>query len=133
MTVLIRVAVADDHAFVRETLRRYFEREPDLEWAGGAGTADEAANLVKTRHIDVLVLDLSMPGTVVLEALVQLRAVAPRLPIVVLSAYPADKFAVEALLLGASAYLAKGDEPVHQLLQAIRAAALPAAANDSTP
>jgi two-component system, NarL family, invasion response regulator UvrY len=104
---MIHVAVADDYAPIRSALRRFFEYEPGFSWAGQAANAEEAIQLVMTHHVDVLILDLGMPGAGGLDALPRLRAAAPHLRVVVLSAYPASAYARKAVSLGASNYLEK--------------------------
>lgn len=104
---MIHVAVADDYAPIRTALRKFFEFEPGFRWAGEAIDAEEAIRLVIARHVDVLVLDLGMPGVGGLGALPRLRAAAPHLRVVVLSAYPASAYARKAVSLGASNYLEK--------------------------
>jgi two-component system, NarL family, invasion response regulator UvrY len=104
---MIHVAVADDYAPIRSALRRFFEYEPGFSWAGQAANAEEAIRLVMTHHVDVLILDLGMPGAGGLEALPRLRAAAPHLRVVVLSANPASVYARKSIALGASNYLEK--------------------------
>jgi DNA-binding NarL/FixJ family response regulator len=104
---MIHVAVADDYTPIRSALRRFFECEPGFRWAGEAADADEAIRLVTTHHVHVLILDLRMPGTGGLAALPRLRAAAPHVRVVVLSAYPASAYARKAVSLGASNYLEK--------------------------
>lgn len=72
-----------------------------------AADAEEAIRLVAIRHVDVLILDLSMPGMGGLQALPRLRVAAPQLRVLVLSAYPASQYARRARELGASMYLEK--------------------------
>jgi DNA-binding NarL/FixJ family response regulator len=104
---MIHVAVADDYTPIRSALRRFFENEPGFQWVGGAADAEEAIVLVTRRHVDALILDLSMPGLGGLAALPRLRAAAPQLRVLVLSTYPASVYARKALQLGASSYLEK--------------------------
>jgi two-component system, NarL family, invasion response regulator UvrY len=104
---MIHVAVADDYALIRTALRRFFESEPGFRWAGEAAHAGEAVQLVMTHHVDVLILGLRMPGADGLDALPRLRAAAPHLRVVVLSAHPASAYARKVIALGASNYLEK--------------------------
>jgi two-component system, NarL family, invasion response regulator UvrY len=104
---MIHVAVADDYAQIRSALRRFFEFEPGFSWAGEAADGEQAIRLVMTRHVDVLILDLGMPGAGGLDALPRLRAAAPYLRVVVFSAYPASAYARNAVALGTSNYLEK--------------------------
>lgn len=107
MPTPICVAVADDYAPIRRALQRFFENEPGFRWAGGAACAEEAVLLLSTRHVDALILDLSMPGIGGIAALPRFRAVAPHVRVVVLSALPASVYAHTVRALGASNYLEK--------------------------
>jgi two-component system, NarL family, response regulator LiaR len=106
-TAMIHVAVVDDYAPIRRALQRFFEHEPSFQWVGGVADAEEAIVLVTTRHVDALILDLSMPGLGGLAALPRLRIAAPHVRVVVLSAFPASIYAHKARELGASNYLEK--------------------------
>lgn len=107
---MIQLAVADDYAPIRSALRRFFEGEPGFLWMGEAADAEEAMGLVTTRHVDVLIMDVSMPGEGGLQALPRLRAAASHLRVVVFSAHPATGYARKARELGASAYLEKATQ-----------------------
>jgi DNA-binding NarL/FixJ family response regulator len=122
MRPVIRVALAEDDAMVRAALRRYLGTEPGLQWAGEAVDAVEALQLVRSTPVDVLLLDLSMPGLCGLEALEKIHQAAPSVRIVVLSSYPASRFRADALRAGASAYVQKGCDS-EQIVHAIEAAA----------
>jgi DNA-binding NarL/FixJ family response regulator len=124
----IRVAIADDHFFVRAGMRRFIGSFDDLHFVGQAGSAEETLELVQAAAIDVLLLDVNMPDRSGLEILPQLRAIAPRMQVLVVSALAAAVVAGPALSAGAFAYLEK---PVHPgtLERTIReAAAVPSAA-----
>lgn len=127
----IRVAFADDDLFVRAGLRRFIASVVDFEYAGEAASAGNALALVQAAQIDVLVLDANMPDRSGLEILPQLRAMVPRMQVVVVSALPASAMAPLALRAGACAYLEKPVNP-SVLEEAIRSAAAEAlrAAND---
>ena len=75
--------------------------------ASEARTGQEVLALARTRFWDVVVLDLSMPGRDKLDVLQKLRQAPPKLPILVLSMYPEEQYAIRALRLGASGYMAK--------------------------
>jgi two-component system invasion response regulator UvrY len=130
-TRAIRVAVADDHLFVRSGLRRFISSFPDYDFAGGAASAEEALELVQGTDIDVLVLDANMPGRGGLEILPQLSAIAPLMKVLVVSALPGTAFGPLALRADAFTYLEKPFNP-QTLDESIRsaAAALARAAND---
>lgn len=119
---MIRVVVADDHAVVREGLKRIIESAGDMTLVGEAASGDELLHELGRSPCDVVVIDLSMPGTPGLELLGELRRRMPQLPVLVLSMYPEDQYAVRALTEGAFGYVHKGDSPA-ELVKAIRTVA----------
>ncbi len=119
---MIRVLVADDHAVVREGIKRIIADTSDMAVAGEAGTAGELEARVITGQFDVVLMDLAMPGMSGLEVLHDLRRQRPRLPLLVLSMYPEEPYAVRALMAGASGYVNKGSPP-DEILRAIRTVA----------
>jgi DNA-binding NarL/FixJ family response regulator len=119
---MIRVLIADDHVLVREGLKRLLDGSPDVAVVGEATTGDEVLQLAGERKVDVLVLDVSMPGPGFLEVLRQLREQHPTIKSVVLSAHPEDEYAERALKAGAMGYVTKERTP-SELLEAIRRSA----------
>lgn len=115
----IRIAIADDHAVVREGVRRIIERESDMEVAGEAATGDEALEMVRDGACDVMLLDLSMPGRRGIDLIKQIKSERPGLRILVLSMHSEDQYAVRAIRAGASGYLTKAGSS-SQMLDAIR-------------
>lgn len=113
------ILLADDHAILRTGLRRILEEAFPGAEVGEAGTAEAALGLVREGAWDLLVLDISLPGRSGLEAIPEFKALQPQLPIVVLSMYGEQPFAIRALRAGASAYLTKEHAP-EELIQAIR-------------
>ena len=110
---MTRIAIADDHALLRESLRALLDGRRGFEVVGEAGTAAETLELVRATPIDVLTLDLSMPGCSGVELIQQVARLRPELPILVLSMHAEQQYAVRALAAGASGYLHKacrGDE-----------------------
>ena len=87
---MIKVGIVDDHAIVRSGLRQYLSEHVDLRVVGEASNGREAIDLVRQQDIDVLVMDLSMPGQSGLDALAMLRAKAPDMGILILSGYPEE-------------------------------------------
>ena len=116
---MIRVLIADDHAVVREGLQRIVAQNPDMSVVGEAGTGHEVLAFVQNRECDLVLLDLSMPGKDGLDTLKELRALKPHLPVLILSVYPEDQYAVRLLRAGASGYLTKESAP-EELVAAIR-------------
>jgi DNA-binding NarL/FixJ family response regulator len=115
---MTRIAIADDHAIVRKGLRQIIADAPDLTLVGEAGSADELLTLVRSRPIDLVVLDLGLGMRSGLELVKHLRGEFPRLRVLVLSMHREDLFAERALRAGASGYVQKEDAP-EELLAAI--------------
>ncbi|HET8745571.1 MAG TPA: response regulator [Ramlibacter sp.] len=120
---VIRVGIVDDQKIVRSALRGYLAMASGIECVGEAANADEAVELVRSRELDVLVLDLLMPGSQELEALHRVREAAPHLRILVLSAYPAERYGPRAVAAGAASYLEKANGPADRVVREIRAVA----------
>jgi len=116
---VIRLAIADDHPIVREGLRRIATEEPGIVVAGEASTAVELFELLDKSAVDVVLLDVSMPGATFVETLMQLRERHPSVRVLVLSVHPEDQWAMRALRSGAAGYLTKDRSP-EQLVEAIR-------------
>lgn len=116
---MIRLVIADDHAIVREGLKRIVASEPDMQVVGEAGDGAEVMQRVRGDEFEVLVLDLSMPGRSGMELIRQVHADRPRLRILVLSMHQELQYAVRAIKSGACGYLTKDSAP-GQLAQAIR-------------
>ncbi len=116
---MIRVAIADDHAVVRQGLRHIISETADLSVVGEAATGTETLDLARTVECEVLVLDMSMPGPGGLDILREVRALRPSLAILILSMYPEEQFAVRLLKSGADGYLNKESAP-DELVTAIR-------------
>lgn len=115
----VRIVLADDHAIVREGLKRLVGDVADFEVAGEAADGTEVMRIVRATDFDVLVLDLSMPGRSGMELIKLVKAEKPRLRILVLSMHQEMQYAVRAIKSGASGYLTKESAPA-QLEQAIR-------------
>jgi two-component system, NarL family, invasion response regulator UvrY len=116
---MINVVVVDDHAVVREGLKRIIAENPGMAVSGEAGDGHEALRVVKAGPCDVVVLDISMPNKNGLDVLKQLHTDSPRLPVLVLSMHSEDQYAIRVLRAGAAGYLTKESAPA-KLVQAIR-------------
>jgi DNA-binding NarL/FixJ family response regulator len=116
---MLRICIADDHAIVRKGLKQILSETPDLVVSGEAATGQELLRQVGKNDFDVVLLDISMPGRNGLEILKELRAEKPRLPVLILSVYPEEQYAVRALKTGAAGYLTKESAP-EELIAAIR-------------
>lgn len=119
---MIRVLIADDHAIVREGIKRTLADTEDTQVVGEAADGQELIALIGSCAADVVVLDLAMPGVPGLELLEDLRRRKPNLPILVLSMYPAEQYAVRAIRAGAAGYINKASPP-SELIAALRAVA----------
>ena len=120
--IKIRIGIVDDHSIVRSGLRQFFEDESDLQVVGEAASGGEAIDLVRKTEMDVLLMDLSMPGQTGIDALAMIRAKAPDLAILILSGYPEEHYALNLIRQGASGYLSKQCEP-SEIVTAIRTVA----------
>src|SRR5262245_22580006 len=116
---MIKVVVVDDHAVVREGLKRIIAENPGMSVTAEAGDGHEAMKVIQSQPCDVVLLDLTMPDKSGLDVLKQLHAESPRLPVLVLSMHSEDQYAVRVLRAGAAGYLTKETAPA-RLVQAIR-------------
>jgi len=116
---MIRVVVVDDHAVVREGLKRIISESPGMVVTAEAGDGHEAIRIIQREPCDVVLLDITMPNKSGLDVLKQLHAESPRLPVLVLSMHSEDQYAVRVLRAGAAGYLTKESAPA-KLVQAIR-------------
>lgn len=116
---MIRIVIADDHAIVREGLKRIVSSLAGLDMVGEAADGTETLQRVRELDFEVLLLDLSMPGRSGMELIKLVHAEKPRLRILVLSMHQELQYAVRAIKSGASGYLTKESAPA-LLEQAIR-------------
>ena len=115
----IRVAIADDHAVVRQGLRTFLELQDGMEVVGEAADGEEAVALVERTAPDVLLLDLVMPRVDGLAAIKLVRERAPATRILVLTSFADDHTVLPAVRAGAAGYLLKDVQPP-ELAAAIR-------------
>ena len=116
---MIRILIADDHAIVRAGLKQFIADQPDMEVAGEAATGAEAVQLVRGAEFDVVLLDISMPDRNGIDTLKTLKQLRPTLPVLMLSGFAEDQYAVNLLRGGAAGYLNK-EAASTQLVGAIR-------------
>jgi two-component system, NarL family, invasion response regulator UvrY len=116
---MIRIAIVDDHAIVRAGLRQFFAEQPDFTVVAEAVNGREALAIVRQGEIDVMVLDISMPDQSGVDALAAIRARAPELPVLILSGYAEEHYAIRLLRQGAAGYLNKDCDP-DEIVKAIR-------------
>jgi len=114
-----RILCVDDHELLADGLAGRMSLERDLEWAGRLPTADSLVEEAQSRHADIVLLDLDMPGRDPMEALVDLQRSAPGVKVMILSALLKDNLIDQAVQRGASGYFLKTDSPA-EILQGIR-------------
>jgi DNA-binding NarL/FixJ family response regulator len=117
----IRVVLVDDHALLREGMRRLLEQEPDLTVVGEAADGTEAVAVVKELMPDVVLMDVVMPGISGVEATKQIKQSCPQTAVLILSAYDDDRYILGLLEAGVAGYLLKSSRG-REVVQAIRAA-----------
>jgi len=118
----IRVLVVDDHAVLRAGLRLLLNAQADMEAVGEAGDGAEALTLARQLQPDVVLLDITMPGTGGLEVLRRIKQAVPKTHVLILSMHDDESYLREALRLGASGYTLKRAADT-ELISAIRAVA----------
>ena len=115
----IEVLVADDHAIIRDGLKKILADTDDLIVAGEANNGNMVLEKVRERDWNLVVLDLSMPGRNGVELIKLIKSERPKLPILIFSMHSEEQYAVRAIRAGASGYLSKeGDSDL--LLPAMR-------------
>ncbi len=117
---MIRTLIADDHAVVRQGLRRLLESEGDIEICGEASDGLEVLDLIRETRPDVAILDISMPKLGGLEALERIRQQHPGVKVILLSVHGDAPFVQSAVSLGADGYLLKNGR-VDEVITAVRA------------
>lgn len=116
---MINIIIADDHAFLREGIKKTIQDETDMRIIGEASNAMDAVKLIRELEPDVAILDISMPGKSGLDVLKDIKSFKKNFRILILSMHPEDRFAIRALKAGASGYLTKESAP-DELVKAIR-------------
>jgi len=119
----LRVLIGDDHRIVREGLKQILADAPDVQVVAEAQTGPEVLQQVTALQgragLDLVLLDIALPGIDGLDVLQALKRDHPRLPVLMLSTYPEKQYAVRCIKLGASGYLNKSADP-DDMLAAVR-------------
>jgi two-component system invasion response regulator UvrY len=115
----MKVLIADDHQLIREGIKRILADAPDVSAIGEASNAAQALEQLRENRWDILVLDLKLPGKSGLDLLIDLQIQMPKLPVLILSMYPEEQFAVRVIRRGASGYLTKAAATT-EILPALR-------------
>jgi len=116
---MIKILIADDHPIVRKGLKEIIEETPGMKVADEASNGQEVLEKIFKKDINVVLLDISMPGRSGLDILRDIKRQKPKLVVLVLSMHPEEQYAVQALKEGASGYLTKESAP-DELLTALR-------------
>ncbi|MFZ6876203.1 response regulator [Undibacterium sp. Di27W] len=116
---MIRIAVCDDHQIVRAGFKQIFSEVSDFEVVAEATTGREALDIARKEACDVMLLDISMPDQSGIDTLRTIKQGQPNLPILILSGYPAQQYAVNVMKMGASGYLNKECD-ADELIKAVR-------------
>lgn len=119
---MLRLAIVDDHEIVRAGFREMLAEEADIRIAFEAASGEEAVQQLRSVDCDLLLLDLCLPGQSGVDVMRAVRQHHPGLRILVLSAFPEERYAVAMIRNGADGYLCKDCER-EELLRAIRTVA----------
>lgn len=116
---MIRLLICDDHAIVRQGFRQILTDTADMAVASEAADGAEAIRQIRQRAVDVVLLDVVLPGRDGLDVLKQLQQEFSKLPVLVVSTYSERQYALRCVRLGAAGYLNKAADPA-ELITAIR-------------
>jgi DNA-binding NarL/FixJ family response regulator len=116
---MLKILIADDHPIVRTGLKQILEEAPVKLSCEEAKDGHEVLRKTAGQDFDLILLDIAMPGVNGLDCLKQIKKEKPRLPVLIISMYPEEQYAVRALKAGASGYLTKQSAP-DELLLAIK-------------
>lgn len=108
---IIKVLIADDHTIVRHGIRRIIDAESVLSTVAEAESGNQVIELIRSIPVDVVVLDITMPGRNGLETLKEIKKFYPRIAVLILSMHPKDQYAVRVLKAGAAGYITKESAP----------------------
>jgi two-component system invasion response regulator UvrY len=116
---MINILIADDHSIVREGLKQIVAESPEMAVRGEAVNGRQVLKLVHKADYDLILLDIAMPGRGGIDTLKELKIEKPEIPVLILSMYPEDQYAVRAIKAGAAGYLTKESAP-EELIGAIK-------------
>lgn len=117
--MMIKILIADDHPLVREGIKEVIKKAPDIVIAGEACNSTEIMGKLRELQVDLVLLDIAMPGRGGIDVLKDIKEAFPSMPVLILSMYSEDQYAVRSLKAGASGYLNK-ECATEQLVAAIR-------------
>lgn len=116
---MLQILVADDHPVVRQGIMRIIEDTQDMKVTGEAENGYDVLRQIKEKDFDLIVLDISMPGSDGLEVIRELKKLKPGVPVLILTIHPEKYYGLRMLQAGASGYLTKQNAPF-KLIEAIR-------------
>ena len=122
MTGVLRLALVDDDLMVRSALSTYLVAAPDLQIVLSTDDASQVIRAVEAGELDLVIMDVHMPGLDGIEATARIKEVSPDLPVLVLTTFDEDAHLLGALAAGASGFLLKDIDP-QALIDSIRVAA----------
>lgn len=114
----LNILIADDHKILRQGLKKILDESFKETNYGEAANSDDVMRILDEYKWDIAILDLNMPGKSGLEILKDLKALRPEIPVLVLSMYPEEQFALRVIKSGASGYLTKDSAP-EELVNAV--------------
>lgn len=115
----LKVFIADDHLLIREGLKKILSGEKEFIVVGESGEPDEVLDFINGNEVDILILDLNMPGRSGLDILKQVKKIKPKTKVLILSMYPEDQFGERTIKAGASGYITK-ESASDELLNALK-------------
>ncbi len=116
---MIDILIADDHTVVREGLKQIISGNADMNVLAEAGSGSEAIEKLRENAVSVVILDIAMPGKNGLDTMKDIKLEHPDLPVLILSMYPEEQYALRFFRAGAAGYLTKKSAP-EELINAIR-------------
>lgn len=115
----MKIIIADDHALIRKGLKEILQQVEGLVLLDEAQNGSELLLKISQKDYDIIILDISMPGKSGLDVLKDIRRIKPDIPVLILSVYPEEQYAIRVLKSGASGYLTKDSAP-DELVNAIK-------------
>jgi DNA-binding NarL/FixJ family response regulator len=113
------ILIIDDHPIVRKGIKQILEELPGKFIIAEAGYAAEGINKFRERNYDIVLLDINLPGRSGLDVLLDLKHIKKEVPVLIISMYPEEQYAIRAMKSGAAGYLTKESAP-DELLQAVK-------------
>jgi len=118
---MLRILIADDHALIRKGLKQILLEEYPSAIIEEASDAETVIKKTISDEWDIIICDLSMPGRSGMDVVQQVKQNSPKLPVLILSTYPEEQYAIRALKAGAAGYLSK-EAATEELIKAVQQA-----------